>query len=57
MDIERHFMAGPEGRMNRWIGGSNLPPEQAGVAAALRRAFLLPVDEDEREFEELLRKL
>ena len=35
---------------------SDLPPTQAGLAAALRRAFTTPANEQE-EFEELLRKL
>ena len=37
-----------------WI---DLPPSQAGLAAALRRAFEMPADETARKFEELLRKL
>jgi hypothetical protein len=36
---------------------SDLPPEQAGLAAALRRAFTMPADETARMFEELLRKI
>ena len=43
--------------MFRSIHWSDLPPAQAGVAAALRRAFDLPADETERKFEELLAKL
>jgi len=35
----------------------DLPPAQAGLAAALRRAFDLPADENERQFAELLQKL
>jgi hypothetical protein len=57
MDIERHFMSGPEGRMTRPGNWSDLPPANVGVAAALRRAFSLPSDESERQFEDLLRKL
>lgn len=57
MDIERHFMSRPEGRVNHSIAWSDLPPVQAGLAAALRRAFVLPPDESEQQFEELLRKI
>ena len=41
--------------MNRSIFWNDLPPTQAGLAAALRRAFDLPADE--RQFDELLNKL
>jgi hypothetical protein len=57
MDIESHFMSRSDGRMFRALNGSDLPPAQAGVAAALRRAFDLPADETERKFEELLARL
>jgi hypothetical protein len=57
MEIERHLMSGPEGRMNRSINWSDLSPTQAGLAAALRRAFTLPSDDSERRFEALLNKL
>lgn len=43
--------------MSRSISFNDLPPAQAGLAAALRRAFTLPADENERQFEELLNKL
>ena len=56
MDIERSFMSRKDDTVRRAIW-SDLPPVQAGVAAALRRAFILPADETERQFEELLRKL
>jgi hypothetical protein len=36
---------------------SDLPPSQAGLAAALRRAFEMPTDETARKFDELLRRL
>lgn len=36
---------------------TDLPPSQAGLAAALRRAFETPADETARKFEELLRRL
>jgi hypothetical protein len=43
--------------MFRSNGWSDLPPAQAGFAAALRRAFDLPRDETERQFTELLAKI
>lgn len=36
---------------------TDLPPSQAGLAAALRRAFEMPDDETSRKFDELLRCL
>jgi hypothetical protein len=57
MDIERHFMSRSENRMNGLADWSDLPPSQAGLAAALRRAFALPAEETERQFEALLSKL
>lgn len=36
---------------------SDLPPTQAGLAAALRRAFQMPADGNARKFEELLQQL
>ena len=41
-------------RVSSWI---DLPPAHAGLAAALRRAFTMPADETERQFEQLLRKI
>ncbi len=35
----------------------DLPPCQAGLSAALRRAFTLPTEERERQFDALLRKI
>jgi hypothetical protein len=43
--------------MKRLISWSDLPPAQAGVSAALRRAFAAPADGYSREFEDLLREL
>lgn len=43
--------------MTRSILWNDLPPAQAGLAAALRRAFDLPADESGQQFEELLNKL
>jgi hypothetical protein len=39
------------------ISWSDLPPAQAGLSAALRRAFIAPRDDAAREFEALLQKL
>ena len=36
---------------------SDLPPAQAGLAAALRRAFRMQADDNARKFDELLQKL
>jgi hypothetical protein len=36
---------------------SDLPPTQAGLAAALKAAFDLPENGNARQFEELLRRL
>jgi hypothetical protein len=57
MDIERSFMLRTEGAIRNSIGWRDLPPSQAGLAAALRRAFALPADESARQFESLLQKL
>ena len=43
--------------MKRAAGWTDLSPAQAGLAAALRRAFDVPADETERQFADLLRKL
>ena len=57
MDIERSFMLRTEGAIRQSISWRDLSPTQAGLAAALRRAYSLPADESERRFEDLLRKL
>jgi len=41
-------------RMSSW---TEVSPCQAGVAAALRYAFVLPADETARRFEELLHRI
>ena len=56
MDIEQSFLSRTEG-MRRASGWIDLPPAQAGLAAALRRAFDLPAEENEQQFAELLAKL
>ena len=43
--------------MQRVISWTDLPPTQARLSAALRRAFAAPADDRMREFEELLREL
>ena len=43
--------------MKRMVDWTDLPPTQAGLSAALRRAFAAPEDERSCEFEELLREL
>jgi len=50
-------MARTEGSIRESISWRDLPPTQAGLAAALRRAYALPADETERQFEQLLQKL
>ena len=57
MDIERSFFTRTEGAIRQTIGWRDVPPTQAGLAAALRRAYELPADETERQFEQLLQKL
>jgi hypothetical protein len=56
MDIEQSFLSRTEG-MRRVSGMFDLPPAQAGLAAALRRAFDLPCEETERQFSDVLLKL
>ena len=43
--------------MKRIASWTDLPPTQAGLAAALHKAFDLPTEETERQFAELLSKL
>jgi hypothetical protein len=57
MDIERSFMLRTDGAIRQSISWRDLHPTQAGLAAALRRAYAMPADDTERRFEELLRKL
>jgi hypothetical protein len=57
MDFERSPMSRTEGTMRHTPIWNDLPPAQAGVAAALRRAFAPPCDETERQLQELLEKL
>jgi hypothetical protein len=57
MNIERPFASRTNGSMSRTTNWTELPPSQAGLAAALRRAFAMPEDETARKFEELLHRL
>ena len=55
MDFERP-QARTDDTMKHMPIWSDLPPVQAGLAAALRRAFKTPAN-DQEAFDELLRKL
>jgi hypothetical protein len=57
MNFERPIAARTNGSMRYVASWTDLPPSQAGLAAALRRAFEVPADETQRRFEELLRSL
>jgi hypothetical protein len=57
MNFERPLGARTEDAMKRLISWSDLPPTQAGLSAALRRAYVALPDDCTREFDELLRKL
>lgn len=57
MDIERSFLLRTEDAVKQNASLYDLPPAQVGLSAALRRAFVLPAGENERQFQELLQKL
>ncbi len=57
MNFKRPLGARTEDAMKRLISWSELPPAQAGLSAALRRAYAMPRDDRTREFEDLLSKL
>lgn len=57
MDIETPLPSRTSGSMTRLSNWTELPPCQAGLSAALRRAFAMPADETARKFDELLRQL
>ena len=61
MTRSRHLLKGTEtDQMNRRMIKVEFPPAQAGIAAALRRAFqALPLDQDPfaRDIDELLARL
>lgn len=56
MELEQSFLR-TEDAMTRSKSLTDMPPSQAGLSAALRRAFTLPASDGDRQFEELLRKL
>ena len=57
MDMERLTLSRTDGSMRYVPNWTDLLPTQAGLAAALRRAFEVPADETQRKFEELVRSL
>ena len=57
MDMDRSLIPKTEGSIRRSVTWKDLPPTQAGLAAALRRAYVLPADEMDEKFAELLREL
>jgi hypothetical protein len=57
MNFDRSVQARTAERVKRVVRWTDLPPSQAGLSAALRRAFAAPRDDCGREFEELLQKL
>jgi hypothetical protein len=57
MNFDRSVNARTEDGGQRVARWTDLPPTQAGLSAALRRAFAPPRDDHSCEFEELLRKL
>jgi hypothetical protein len=57
MNFERPFSERAEHAVKRVVTWSELPSTQAGLSAALRRAFQMPADERSCEFSELLSKL
>ena len=59
MNLEREQVAVPElNSMDRRIIRVDMPPAQAGIMTALRRAFEAAASEPcDRDFTELLRKL
>lgn len=57
MNIERPLYARTEDAMKRPISYSELPASQAGLSAALRRAFVPPENGMNDELELLLKKL
>ena len=55
--MERPQKRRANGAMSRTVSWSDMSPCQHGLADALRRAFVLPADDSERQFDELLRRL
>jgi hypothetical protein len=57
MKIERPLLSRARIAMNPAASWNDLSPCQAGLAAALRRAFVIPADDHSRQFDELLRRI
>jgi hypothetical protein len=57
MTFERPIASRTKGSMSFIANWTDFSPTQAGLAAALRRAFTLPDDETAHRFDELLRRL
>ena len=57
MDMESSLGSRRNGSVSFMPSWTDLPPTQAGLAAALKRAFESMADEDDDKFLELLRKL
>ncbi|WP_156930324.1 hypothetical protein [Sphingomonas jaspsi] len=57
MANDRPFETRTKNSMSNRVKIDVLPPVQAGLAAALRRAFHAPADDAAGEFEALLKKL
>jgi len=57
MNFKRPIRSTTNGSTNYLSNWTDFPPTQAGLVAALRRAFEVPPDETSRKFEELIRNL
>jgi hypothetical protein len=57
MNVQRPIPTRANGSMSYVASWTELSPTQAGLAAALRRAFEMPADEGARKFDELLSQL
>jgi len=57
MTFERPIASGTNGSMSYVANWTEFSATQAGLAAALRRAFKLPEEETAHMFDELLRRL
>jgi len=57
MEMDHSLLSGSEAKVKRHMTFDELTPAQAGLSAALRRAFALPCEDADRAFDELLRKL
>ena len=57
MNLERSHVGRSEVSVKRIICANDLPPTQAGLAAAFRCAFRAPNDDASVEFEALLKRI